>query len=691
MDVAGAQILLTVSGLILVALAAAAAGERVGAPLLLVFLAVGVLAGAEGPGGILIENPDLAFTAASAALAVILVDGGLRTRPETLEAGFRPGLTLATAGTLITAGLTAIAAAYAFGIGWREALLVGAVVSSTDAAAVFAVIGGSAAKVRQRLAATLETESGLNDPAAVFLTLSLAGALAGTSDAGPLDFALNFLWQAAMGAAIGAGGGFALARATPRLRLAPGLRPILVLAGGLFAFATAQAVGASGFLAAYVCGIAHARRDRGVVEAEARALDGFAWLAQLALFLILGLLAQPSHIAAVAVPAIAVALALTFIARPAAVFLSLAPFKFSLGERLFASWAGLRGATPIFLGLAPAALGAPNASLYFSAAFVAVGVSLIAQGWTTPFAARALGVSGEEAEQGAAGAVALPAKLRDIKLDRFKPGGFKLDGVLAISPVRGAAIAIAVAAALSAALVVIRLAAPAPETVWTPASVAEMEMRLAENAAARATRLPPDWVEADLARRQALFVAALTPLVEAENARIAALRAEVQAFADAEARGQPLSFAAQARRDVLAREYGVRYEDLPELLARLDAVPVRLAVAQSALVTNWGAAAGAVENNALFGRRPSGEGESRFDDLSSSIEEYLYTLNTHRQFESFRETRAVVRELGLTPRAEDLVDYIGAFAGEPDIFVERVREMLATVDAAEDARRELGG
>jgi cell volume regulation protein A len=646
---AGAQILLTLSGLILVALAAAAAGERVGAPLLLVFLAVGVLAGPEGPGGLVVEDPDAAFTAASAALAVILVDGGLRTRPETLAMGLRPGLALAVGGTALTAAITALAAATAFGLGWREALLIGAVVSSTDAAAVFALIGGGGARVQPRLAATLEVESGVNDPVAVFLTVTLAGALAAETAAGPLGFIGSFVWQAVGGVVIGGGAGAALALVTPRLKLTHGLLPILVLAGGLFAFAFAQALGASGFLAAYVFGVVHARGDRHIVEAEARALDGFAWLAQLALFLILGLLAAPSHIVAVAVPALAVALALTLIARPLAAFVCLAPFRFSLQEQAFAAWAGLRGATPIFLGLIPVAIGTPNANLYFSVAFVAVGLSLVAQGWTTPLAARLLQVSGE-AEAG--------EQLR-------------------IGALRGVAVAAAVAASVTAAVVLARVAAPPPALTVSPASVAELDAALDRSSAAIVTALPPDWTTiTDQTRRTTLFVETMRPLVEAENARIREERSEVEAFAEAEARGQPLSLAGQARRDLLARAYGVRYEDIDELLRRVDVVPVDLAVAQAALVTGWGTSAAALEDNSLFGRRPSGNGVERFPTLLDSVADYASALNSRPDFAAFRDARAAARAEGREPTAEELVAFVAPFAREGEGFAANVRRMI---------------
>lgn len=664
---AGAQILLTLSGLVLVALGAAAAGERLGAPLLLVFLAVGMLAGPEGPGGILVGDVDFAFTLASAALAIILLDGGMRTRPETLAVGLRPGLTLATLGTVMTAAIVAGVAKMGLGVGWGEALLVGAIVSSTDAAAVFSLVGRGGADVNRRLAASLETESGFNDPIAVFMTLTLAEVLAGRAHVGVFSFIGDLILQGGLGLAFGLAGGWALARAKPRLRLAAGLRPVLTLAGGLFIFALAQAVGGSGFLAVYLAGLMQARADRGVVESEARALDGFAWLAQLGLFLVLGLLATPSHLLAVAAPAIAIAVALTLIARPLAVALCLAPLGFKEREILFASWAGLRGATPIFLGLIPIAVGAPNANLYFSAAFVVVTLSLVVQGWTTPLVAQVLRV-GEDVD----------------------PGPIRL------SPVRGAAIAVALAAAVTASMFIGR-DAPVVEPSWRPESVAALDARAARGDVGLVKSLPADWTDiADQQRKRQLFAAVVAPLVEAENARVLADRKQAAAFLAAEKQGRAQSLSEQARRDVLARAYRVGYDELDELTARADIVPVTLAVAQAALTTGWGDSVGAREADALFGRRPEADGSeggrAAYPDLAASVADYVRALNTHPAFADFRAARAAARAAGRRPTGRELVAHIAPFASDGKAFAASVAQILeapsvARYEAAADASR----
>ncbi|MCG8443681.1 MAG: potassium/proton antiporter [Caulobacterales bacterium] len=656
----GAQLLLTISGLVLAALFAAAAGERVGAPLLLVFLAVGLLAGPEGPGGVELGAPDLAFTLTSAALAVILLDGALRTRPETLSAGWRPGLLLATAGTAATAVVTGLAAMLALDASWREGLLIGAIVSSTDAAAVFSLIGGKGARTPPRLAATLETESGLNDPIAVFLTLALAGSLANAdASEGPLSLALSLSWQIVGGGVIGVLAGLALAALKPRLSIAAGLKPLLTLSGGLFAFAAAQAVGASGFLAVYLAGLLQARAARGVVEAEARALDGFAWLAQLSLFLVLGLMASPAHLISVAAPAVAIAIALMFLARPVVVMFALRPFGFDWRERAFASWTGLRGATPIFLGLAPAALGVPNASLYFSVAFVVVCLSLVAQGWTIPVAARVLGLTAtrEDEEEG-----------RSARLSR--PG-----------PARLAAAGLGLAAIWTMAVWLARDVAPPEEPAWRPETVAELAA-WSENGRRPPDALPADWPPADEAERRRLFTALVAELARRENAAVLADRALVRRWMAEEAAGESQSLREQARRGVLANRYGGDYADLEGLLARVDVAPPSLAVAQAALTTGWGASRAAGEDRELFGRPGARE------SLAASVRGYVRTLNTHPDFAAFRAERARLRAAGAPLSGGALAPHVGAFAASGEAFARNVAAIIATaglaaLDAAE--------
>lgn len=386
------QIILVSAGLITFSIFAGVLSSRIGAPLLLVFLAFGMLAGEDGPGGIIFDDFAVAYLVGSFALALILFDGGLRTNREALNRAFGPSLALATIGVLLTAGLTGVAAKFLFDIGWIEAFLLGAIVGSTDAAAVFFLLHLRGLRLKTRVAATLEVESGINDPMAIFLTLGLVGFAAGahsvanTSDA--IGFLLDFLWQMAGGGLFGAAGGALVLRAVNRLQLSSGLYPILTGALALLVFALAQAAGASGFLAIFLVGFTIGNNQHRATSEIARFSDGVAWLAQIVMFLMMGLLVTPSALVSIFLPALGVALFLILVARPIAVWACLAPFSFTPKETAFVSWVGLRGAVPIFLGTIPVLSGVEGAEILFSIAYVIVLVSLILQGWTVPLVAR---------------------------------------------------------------------------------------------------------------------------------------------------------------------------------------------------------------------------------------------------------------------------------------------------------------
>ena len=386
------QIILVSAGLITFAIFAGVLSSRIGAPLLLVFLAFGMLAGQDGPGGIVFSDFGVAYFVGSFALALILYDGGLRTSRETLNRAFAPSFTLATLGVLLTAGLVGLAAKFLFGFGWTEAFLLGAIVGSTDAAAVFFLLHLHGLRLKPRVAATLELESGVNDPMAIFLTLALVGvAVHGHSlaDAGEaLDLFWDFLWQMLGGLMFGAAGGYGVLRAVNRLQLSAGLYPILAGALGLVVFALAQSVGASGFLAIFVVGFILGNNPHRATSEISRFSDGVAWLAQICMFLMMGLLVTPSALLPILLPALALALFLILVARPIAIVLCLWPFRFSPRETAFVSWVGLRGAVPIFLGTIPVLSGVEAADTLFSVAYVIVLVSLVLQGWTVPLASR---------------------------------------------------------------------------------------------------------------------------------------------------------------------------------------------------------------------------------------------------------------------------------------------------------------
>lgn len=385
------HIMLAATLLFLGAILASAAAGRIGAPLLLVFLALGMLAGEDGPGGIRFDDGRLAFLVGNFALAVILLDGGLRTRMDTFRVALRPALSLATVGVLVTAGLTGAFAAWLLGLSWAQGLLVGAIVGSTDAAAVFSLLHQRGIELKKRVAATLEIESGSNDPMAVFLTLVLVQWLAAGHDGLPgLALGAAFVQQMGLGAIAGLTGGRLLGVLVNRLHLAEGLYPLLVLSAGLSVFAVTNAAGGSGFLAIYLAGVVAGNRPMHGAPNILRVHDGLAWLAQIVMFLVLGLLVTPSELLGDAPAALAIAAVLMFVARPLAVALSLLPFRFPWRDQLFISWVGLRGAVPIILALFPLLAGLPRAALYFDVAFFVVLVSLVAQGWTIAPAARRL-------------------------------------------------------------------------------------------------------------------------------------------------------------------------------------------------------------------------------------------------------------------------------------------------------------
>jgi potassium/hydrogen antiporter len=365
---------------------------RFGAPLLLVFLLVGMLAGEGGPGGIKFDNVSAAYLVGSIALALILFDGGLRTRLASFRNVLAPSLVLATVGVLITALLTAPVAKYVLGLGWIQALLVGAVVASTDAAAVFFLINARGLRLRPRVRGVLEVESGTNDPFAIFLALLLVEILL-LGDQSWSHALVTFLRDAILGCVIGFIGGQIIIFVLNRLTLAQGLHAPFVAVSALVVFAFANAVHASGFLAVYLAGLVVGNAQTRAHNSVVVFLDAITWLAQIVMFVLLGLLAWPHRLADSLFGSVSVALVLMLIARPVAVFLCLAPFRFQWREMLFLSWVGLRGAVGIFLASIPLLVGLPAAYLYFDVAFVVVLSSLLVQGWTVAFAARKLDIS----------------------------------------------------------------------------------------------------------------------------------------------------------------------------------------------------------------------------------------------------------------------------------------------------------
>jgi len=380
------------AALVLAGIVSSLVAMRFGAPLLLIFLLIGMLAGESGPGGIKFDDVALVYTVGSVALALIIFDGGLRTRFSVFRSVLAPSMLLATGGVVVTAALTAPAAVFALGLSWTEGLLVGAIVGSTDAAAVFFLLHAKGLHLRPRVAATIETESATNDPAAILMTLVLVEILL-IGQRPWTDMVALLTWQAVIGATLGLLGGLAIVFLVNRLTLAQGLYAPLVAAGALAIFGLCQTVQASGFVAVYVAGLLVGNQHMRNRAATIAFLDAATWLGQIVMFVLLGLLAWPQTLWGRIAPALFVALILTFLARPAAVFLCLWPFGFTLKEKTFISWVGLRGSVSVFLASIPLLVGLPNAQVYFDVGFVVVLISLLVQGWTIAPAAHQLGVA----------------------------------------------------------------------------------------------------------------------------------------------------------------------------------------------------------------------------------------------------------------------------------------------------------
>lgn len=418
--------LLAAASLVFFSVLAGLFSTRVGFSFLLVFLLAGMLAGEDGPVGYRFNDYRLSFWVGNVALAIILLDGGLRTSFSTFRTGLKPASALATIGVLVCAAITAAAAVVFLDLNWGLALLLGAIVGSTDAAAVFALLTRSGVTLNERVAATLEIESGVNDPMAVYLTLTLIALLTATGAATPTGdsmwqtIAISFAQQFGWGALIGVGSGFAMALLLKRVAqrdVGGGILALLIGAAGLSVFAATGWLGGSGFLAVYLFGLIVTNRSAQAVAPALAAMDGYAWLAQASMFLLLGLLVTPSTMAGSWLPSLAVAAVLIVVARPVAVWMCLRPFRFSARETWFISWVGLRGAVPIVLALFPLLAGVPQAGLLFNVAFVVVLVSLLIQGTTIGWVARKLGVAlpdpGNERD--------VRALFRDFSLDPSLP------------------------------------------------------------------------------------------------------------------------------------------------------------------------------------------------------------------------------------------------------------------------------
>lgn len=385
-------IYLVASMLIFISIMTSTLSARLGVPLLLFFLGVGMLAGEEGLLGIHFEEYSMANFIGQAALACILLDGGLRTSFKSFRVGLKPAVVLATWGVVATVATLGVFVTWLLGVDWRLGLLMAAIVGSTDAAAVFSLLRNGGVKLNDRVQATLELESGANDPMAILLVTVMISLNLDSDSQSILGILLMLVQQIGVGLVSGVAAGWVLSRLLPKVHLAEGMYAILIMSAGMAVFGATNLLGGSGFLAVYLAGIAIGNTKVRATEHVLRVMDSFAWLSQAVLFVVLGLLVSPSRMLEEWHYSLIIFLFLLFIARPIAVATSLLPFRFRPREVGFISWVGLRGAVPITLALIPVMSGVSGANLAFNIVFGVVIFSLLAQGATIPFMSRAFRV-----------------------------------------------------------------------------------------------------------------------------------------------------------------------------------------------------------------------------------------------------------------------------------------------------------
>lgn len=394
---ATALLLASFGMLLLIAVLFSRATARLSVPVALLFLLVGMVAGSEGIGGIPFDDYAVAYRLGTMALVLILFDGGLNTPMTAVRRVAAPATVLATLAVMLTAAAVTVIAHYLLGRPWAEAALLGAVISSTDAAAVFAMLRGSGLHLRRRVAATLEVESGANDPMAVILTMTLTANFLQPGGFGIATLLGGVLQQLAFGLLFGFGVGFGGRWLMEQARLpAGGLYSALMIALAFIGFGAPSLIGGSGFLAVYVAGVILGNGPLPFRAGLLRVHDALAWFSQITMFLILGLLVFPSRLPEVALAGIALALVATFVARPLAVMLCLLPFRYPRREVVYISYVGLRGAVPIILATYPILQGVPGAERLFDIVFFLVIVNAIVPGSTVPWVTRRLGMGRHE-------------------------------------------------------------------------------------------------------------------------------------------------------------------------------------------------------------------------------------------------------------------------------------------------------
>ena len=392
--------LLFFSILLIACIVSSKVSDRFGIPSLVVFLAVGMLAGSDGLLGLSFDNRQIAQDVGTIALIFILYTGGLDTNLKSIRPVMINGIILATLGVVLTAGAIAVLVKYLLGLDWLEALLFGSIISSTDAAAVFAILGAKEISLRNNIRPLLELESGSNDPMAIFLTLTMIQIISVATVPSVPDVALTLVKQFLLGGLMGYMFGVALPGLFNRLRLEYwGLYPVFSMAWVLLLYVLAGKIGGNGFLAVYIAGMFINKKEFAHKKNLIGFHDGIAWTMQIVIFLTLGLLVNPSQLPAVALAGVAIAFWIMFVARPMGVFLSLLFSRYSVKEKMFISWVGLRGVVPIVLATYPFGANLPRSELIFNTIFFVVFISIIIQGMTLEKAAQKCGVKEEVAAE----------------------------------------------------------------------------------------------------------------------------------------------------------------------------------------------------------------------------------------------------------------------------------------------------
>ena len=398
---ADGHLVLVAGALLTAGLAASLLAGRLRMPSLVLFLGVGMLVGSDGLGWIDFDDYELARDIGIVALALILFEGGLNAGFGEIRPVLKPVISLALLGTLITAAICGLVATWLFDFSLLEGLLLGSIIASTDGAAIFALLRGSALK--RKLARTLEGEAGMNDPIAVLLVVGFIDWIQ-EPGYGLLDMVELFVVEVGIGAAVGTAIGFGAAEAFKRVQLAtPGLYPVASIATAALAFGAADVLHGSGFLAVYLAGLVLGSATIPARHTITTFHQGMAWIAQLGMFLVLGLLVFPSQLDDVALEGTVLALVLVVLARPIAAFVAtIGPF--SAADRVVLGWAGLRGAVPVVLATFPVIAGVPHSAEFFDIVFFAVLVSTVVQGSTFEPLARRLGVTTERTPLASSGA-----------------------------------------------------------------------------------------------------------------------------------------------------------------------------------------------------------------------------------------------------------------------------------------------